>query len=123
MQGKIESASIRQFLLKNLNRNKNGSYQWKMNLPAIHANYAKIIAAIESEQILEHPTLFIRGGQSNYIQDADWKKIKSLFPNAQLETIPNAGHWVHATAQNNYSNPSKSFWKIFRNRLEFPRVN
>jgi pimeloyl-ACP methyl ester carboxylesterase len=44
----------------------------------------------------EIPALFIRGGKSNYIRDTDIPLIKEHFPNAVVETIPDAGHWVHA---------------------------
>jgi len=40
--------------------------------------------------------LFIRGEKSNYIKDSDLDEIYEYFPNADLVTIPNAGHWVHA---------------------------
>jgi pimeloyl-ACP methyl ester carboxylesterase len=42
------------------------------------------------------PTMFIRGAKSRYILDEDWDGIHAQFPNAQLRTIENAGHWVHA---------------------------
>jgi pimeloyl-ACP methyl ester carboxylesterase len=46
--------------------------------------------------VFEKPTLFIRGGNSNYILDSDFENIKRHFPTATVETIPNAGHWLHA---------------------------
>lgn len=48
------------------------------------------------ENLFEKDTLFIRGGSSDYIVDADYEEIKRHFPQATLETIPNAGHWLHA---------------------------
>jgi pimeloyl-ACP methyl ester carboxylesterase len=50
--------------------------------------------------IFEKPTLFIRGGNSNYILDADFPEIKEHFPNLELATIPNTGHWLHAENPN-----------------------
>jgi pimeloyl-ACP methyl ester carboxylesterase len=41
------------------------------------------------------PCLFIRGGRSDYLRDADWPEIRRIFPQAELATIPHAGHWVH----------------------------
>ncbi|MGL4585106.1 MAG: alpha/beta fold hydrolase, partial [Flavobacterium sp.] len=41
-------------------------------------------------------TLFIRGGNSKYIQEKDEVLIKEHFPNYIIKTIPNAGHWLHA---------------------------
>jgi pimeloyl-ACP methyl ester carboxylesterase len=43
-------------------------------------------------------TLFIRGELSNYILDEDIPDLEDLFPDSDLITIRNAGHWVHAEA-------------------------
>jgi pimeloyl-ACP methyl ester carboxylesterase len=40
----------------------------------------------------------LRGGRSPYIKDSDLPLIRQLFPQAQLETIEGAGHWLHAEA-------------------------
>ena len=99
IQTKIPDIGTQQFLLKNLSRNKEGNYDWKMNLPVIHKNYPKILEnVVLSEQAFEKPTLFIKGGISNYILEEDLPAIQDFFPTATLETIPKAGHWVHATA-------------------------
>ena len=50
------------------------------------------------EEPFQYPTLFIKGGQSNYIQEKDAPEIKKIFPFAEIEIIPQAGHWVHAAA-------------------------
>ncbi|MEM6318342.1 MAG: alpha/beta fold hydrolase [Bacteroidota bacterium] len=94
----ITDVGIRQFLLKNLTRTKTSGYEWKMNLAAIHKNYPNILAAIDSEETFDGTSLFIRGGESDYIEDADWPMIKGLFSQAKLATVEKAGHWVHAAA-------------------------
>ena len=43
-------------------------------------------------------TLFLGGGQSDYILPEHHPSIYRLFPNAEFEEIPDAGHWVHAEA-------------------------
>ncbi|MEM8908522.1 MAG: alpha/beta fold hydrolase, partial [Bacteroidota bacterium] len=93
---RIDSFGVRQFLLKNLSREKSGGYRWKMNLPVIHQHYPETLAEIEFTEAFEAPTLFIRGGQSDYVQDQDWPGILRYFPQAKLETIAESGHWVHA---------------------------
>ena len=98
LMDKIPDFGVRQFLLKNLTNDKKGGYKWKMNLPVIHQNYEQILAAIESEETFDNPTLFIRGGASNYIQDDDLPRIKTFFPKADLATVSDVGHWVHAAA-------------------------
>ncbi len=98
LKGQIEDFGVRQFLLKNLTRNKEGGYEWKMNLPIIHKNYQSILGKIESEETFENATLFIKGGLSKYITDENFATTQQLFPNSELKTIENVGHWVHAAA-------------------------
>ena len=95
---RIEDSGVRQFLLKNLTRSKEGGYQWKMNLPSIHRHYQDILSPLENQQTFDEPTLFIRGGKSSYIQEEDYKVIQEIFPQATIETVAKAGHWVHAEA-------------------------
>ncbi len=96
LQGKIADFGVRQFLLKNLTRNKEGSYNWKMNLPVIYENYQAILDNIQGEEPCESDTLFIRGEKSDYIQNDDLSLLQKYFPNSELKTVAEAGHWVHA---------------------------
>lgn len=91
----LEDESTRQFLLKNITRNPDGSFAWKMNLPVLWKHYPDILAAVHGDPF-DKPTLFVRGSRSNYINDRDIPLIKMLFPQAELVTIEGAGHWVHA---------------------------
>lgn len=97
LQKKIDSYSVRQFILKNLSINKETEgYEWKMNLPVIHASYQEILDKGNLSTPFENPTLFIKGAQSKYILLEEFESYKNYFPNATLETIEKAGHWVHA---------------------------
>jgi len=93
----ISEWGIRQFLLKNLSK-KEGKYRWKANVQAIFDNYDQIIAnSLGPFHQFDNPTLFIKGGQSpRYIEYDDWPTILNYFPDARLETVEEAGHWVHA---------------------------
>lgn len=87
-----------QFLLKNLSRKtdaEGGGFEWKMNLDILHRDYENILKSPTGSPFSK-PTIFIRGGESNYIKDSDMGAIHALFPKATLETIEHAGHWVHA---------------------------
>lgn len=88
---------VRQFLLMNLDKGKNG-YRWRINLPDLQRNYRFIGGAIEGERPYLGPSLFIKGGGSNYIGKGDEIEIRKQFPEAKIISIPNAGHWVHADA-------------------------
>lgn len=96
MLARIPEFGVRQFLLKNLTRNENtGNFEWKMNLPVLQRAYENILANI-SDGVYEGETLFVRGDRSDYVCNEDLPSIKSRFPNMELQTIQEAGHWVHA---------------------------
>lgn len=98
LEVKISEYGIRQFLLKNLSRDKStGGYRWKMNLQALHQHYQEILNALTGDPF-DEDCLFIKGERSNYITSETWDEALALFPNANLETINEAGHWVHADA-------------------------
>jgi len=94
----IPDKSLRQFLLKNLSRDESGRWFWKPNLKVIRAHYDHLRRGLPSSSSCNVPTLFIRGEKSDYIQPNDLGLIQTLFPMARMETISNAGHWVHASA-------------------------
>lgn len=91
-----EEESTIQFLLKNLKRNKAGGFQWKMNVENLYNHYEGILSNTLPSDEIEVDTLFVRGGQSGYIQDDDWDAISKQFVFSKLKTIEDSGHWVHA---------------------------
>ena len=40
--------------------------------------------------------MFLKGDKSEYIGAQDEAIIKRQFPKAEIKTITNAGHWLHA---------------------------
>ncbi|KDN56870.1 alpha/beta fold hydrolase [Flavobacterium seoulense] len=92
----ITDFGTRQFLLKNLFWLEPGQLAFRFNLKVLTDKVSEIGVALPAELVFEKPTLFIRGGSSNYILDSDVENIMTHFPLMQLETIPNAGHWLHA---------------------------
>ena len=95
----IADFGIRQFLLKNLERRPGGGYQWKMNLPVLEGDYAEILKGVDKDnRSYEGPTLFIKGSRSNYLKADELPAYRQVFPSADLKTVENAGHWVHAEA-------------------------
>lgn len=87
---------VRQFLLKNLYRNEQGHFDWRLNLPVIERELHGIGDELTNPRIVTAPTLFIRGSKSPYIVDEDIPTIEQIFPNAQVATIEGAGHWIQA---------------------------
>jgi pimeloyl-ACP methyl ester carboxylesterase len=91
----VDSYGVRQFLLKNLYWVEKGKLAWRMNVDVLEREMEEILAPIPNIEVWT-PTLFLRGAMSNYILDEDWDAIEEIFPDATLETIENAGHWVHS---------------------------
>lgn len=98
----VESATVRQFLLKNLQRTPTG-YEWKMNLDVIYNNIANVGKGLEPDDKFNHKTLFVRGVLSQYILDEDLNGIKKHFPSSTVVTIHGASHWVHYEKPNELS--------------------
>ncbi|HID38029.1 MAG TPA: alpha/beta fold hydrolase [Calditrichaeota bacterium] len=99
---KIDNQAIRRFLLKNLVREKNGLFRWRINLKAIYLNLPKIMDGLRDTRTFEKPALFLRGGRSDYILDGDFSLIYKWFPLARIETIAQATHWLHADAPDEF---------------------
>lgn len=89
--------AVRQFLLKNLVR-ADGGLRWRIPIETIHDQYDHIAAAPPSPGPYEGPVLFVRGGNSDYVTNRHESVIHERFPNARIETIPDANHWVHVDA-------------------------
>lgn len=90
----VPELAVRQFLLKNLVRDGD-AWGWKMNLDAIAENYDQLRDAPAQDRF-DGPVLFVRGEKSGYIKDENRVGIQRQFPNAHIETVANAGHWLHA---------------------------
>jgi pimeloyl-ACP methyl ester carboxylesterase len=88
----IPNLMVRQFLLTNLVKT-GGQLQWRINLPALKANYATLISAVSIQ--FEKPSLFIRGERSHYVSESDAVEIQNQFPNSEIVSLP-TDHWVHA---------------------------
>ncbi len=91
----VPEAGVRQFLLKNLKRNGT-HFQWKLNVEVIRDNIEQVGKALPTSPVISTPTLFLRGGQSPYILDNDIPGILEQFPQATVETMEQAGHWLHS---------------------------
>ena len=110
LSDRIPDPAIRRFLLKNLAYSSaDGTYDWEINLDAIHANYDRINAAIENGRTYEGPALFVRGSNSDYISKGDESDIKKLFPEAEFATVEAAGHWVHADRPESFAEVAVGF--------------
>ncbi|QCX01132.1 alpha/beta fold hydrolase [Aggregatimonas sangjinii] len=98
----------RQFLLKNLYWVDKERLAFRFNLPVLSDKMNEVGENIGTTSHFNGPTLFLKGDRSEYIVNADLPEIKRHFPQAKLETIDKAGHWLHA------ENPNQFFDKTMR---------
>jgi esterase len=92
----VSDFGTRQFLLKNLYWIEKGKLALRMNLEVLKEEVAEIGEALPAQATFKKDTLFLRGDRSEYIGFDDESIIKSHFPKAKINTIANAGHWLHA---------------------------
>ena len=105
----IDSVSVRQFLLKNLYWIEKGKLAWRVNFDVLEKSMQEILSELP-KKVVPTTTLFIRGGNSNYIENADIEDIEAIFGIMSIETIHNAGHWVHAEAPEEFTNTVLKFY-------------
>lgn len=95
LRGRVADPAVRAFLLQSLDV---AERRWRLNLDALDAEMDAIVGWPEPGGSYDGPTLFLRGGASDYVAEKDAPAIRRLFPEARIEAIPEAGHWVHAEA-------------------------
>ncbi|MFT5254635.1 MAG: esterase [Flavobacteriales bacterium] len=107
----IADFGTRQFLMKSLYWQEQGQLAFRFNLSVFNKKMDEIGVALPGAAVFNKPTLFIRGGNSNYILDSDFANIKTHFPDSKVETIPNVGHWLHAENPKMFHEIAISFLK------------
>lgn len=103
MSQKIDDSNIRQFLLKNVAKDKiNHQYKWRVNAGVLYDHLDEIVSGVNKNwlddriPITSYPVIFIRGMKSKYILPEDEPMIKEIYPDSKIIDIPDAGHWLHA---------------------------
>ena len=99
-EGTIISGRTRGLILKNIRRNNDGSFSWKINNKALLANIERILDSVISpsesfEPVTGFPVIFLKGENSDYLPSSDYQNILKFFPAAEFRIITNAGHWLH----------------------------
>ncbi|MCY4217437.1 MAG: alpha/beta fold hydrolase [Flavobacteriaceae bacterium] len=99
----IDSFAIRLFLLRNLYYNHNKQLEFSINVRGISKNREILTRPLNIKSIPFLETYLIRGENSKHCPPTDIHLIRKCFPKAQLITIKNAGHWVHADNPNDFT--------------------
>ncbi len=107
---KVTDKSVRQFLLMNLQSGDEGLY-WRINLPALKANYQHLMAPVCEHTTVSANSLFVYGSLSEYVNEEDRALISKQFPHARFQAIEKAGHWVHAERPQQFKQIVEDFLK------------
>lgn len=92
----IDDKGVRAFLLKALYRKPTGGYGWRFDLDGIISSYDEIRQAPTFANTVAAPTLFVKGGNSDYIGPQDEQPIRTHFTQPSFKEIMGTGHWLHA---------------------------
>ena len=110
MSDLIPQMGVRQFILKSLSKNKEtGLFEWLFNWEYLLSQYEQIADAPALLNIIEIPTLFIKGETSDYLQAQDQSIIKTAFSDSKARMIIGAGHWPHVEKQEMFLKELKRF--------------
>lgn len=107
----IQDQSFRSFLLKNLKRVSKDKLTFKIDLDIISDNLSEVEKALPRDLYFPGETLFIKGQNSDYIDNQKFKIIHNNFPKSRLVEVSNAGHWVHAENLNDFAEETLYFLK------------
>ena len=92
LQQWIPEMGVRQFLLKNVYWREKGVLDFRFNLASLTENNSEVGKALPPNTI----SLFLAGGKSGYITQGELPVIYKHFPEAIVNVIEGAGHWLHA---------------------------
>jgi esterase len=97
---RIKSPGIRALIMKNAERNDDGTFRWKINSVSLLKNLEIIVDSVVGQPgsfdpVTGFPVIFLKGENSDYLPEEDFPKILNLFPSAEFRIIRNAGHWLH----------------------------
>jgi pimeloyl-ACP methyl ester carboxylesterase len=96
LAGPIPNPGVRAFLLQNFVPGDTPG--WRIGLAELAAGMSDIEGwpDFPSAARYDGKTLFLAGADSDYLRPEHWPGLKNRFPAARLETLANAGHWLHA---------------------------
>lgn len=107
----IEEVPVRQFLLKNIYRVNPSQLGLRLNIAVLKNSSEEVGKSFDPSMHYVGKTLFLKGADSDYITSEDKPIIYHYFPHANLITINNAGHWLHAENPNDFKNTIDTWLK------------
>jgi pimeloyl-ACP methyl ester carboxylesterase len=108
----VPEVGVRQFLMKNLYWKDKGVLAFRANVRVLNDRIEEVGKPLEDGLMYEGSTLFLGGENSGYIEPIDELLIRRHFPNAQIDWVSDAGHWLHS------ENPVEYYEKVTKFLLE-----
>ncbi len=100
----IPAPAVRAFLLQNLRRHGH-DWHWQANFDVLAADPTAAWgvggwpqADATAYRSFRGPVVWVAGGESPYVTEADEAPMRELFPRMRLVVVKDAGHWVHTDA-------------------------
>ncbi|MDP4222494.1 MAG: alpha/beta fold hydrolase [Bacteroidota bacterium] len=97
----IKDDETRGLIMKNIRRESDNAFVWKLNAEVLLRNFDRILKGIvlpdniPGEIITGFPVYFLKGELSGYFPDGDFRELLKIFPAAEFIVVPGAGHWLH----------------------------
>lgn len=103
----IPEDGVRAFLIQSLDVKQK---RWRLNLDTLADQMDKILGFPEIDGQYDKPTLFLSGGNSDYVLPEYRPTIKKLFSNAYFAKMQGTGHWLHAEKPREFEASIKAFF-------------
>ncbi|AXX98728.1 alpha/beta fold hydrolase [Profundibacter amoris] len=103
----IPEDGVRAFLLQSLDIK---GKRWRLNLDGLEREMPLIMGFPDVDGTFDGPTLFLSGGESDYVQPEHRARIKALFPKARFARIAGVGHWLHAEKPREFTETARTFF-------------
>jgi esterase len=107
----VPDAGVRAFLLKGLYQHESKRFRWRFDLKQLAEDYPSISLPPIMPNKVEVPSLFIKGGSSDYLTAPDETEIRLRFSDPSLKVIEGAGHWPHAEKPAQFSKICTEFFQ------------
>jgi esterase len=106
----------RAFLLKNVARDENGKFFWRVPLDYLIANYAAVSDAVQMEKRYEGPVLVVAGGKSPFKVMRHEAAMREHFPALEFIIFADAGHLVHMEETQRFAETVTSFLERIKSK-------
>ena len=89
----VEDEALRNFFIQSFDFQIRG---WRLNLDVLSREMPKILSFPDLSSCFQGKSLFLSGGESDYVTLDMRADIQHIFPDVKFVKIPGAGHWIHA---------------------------